>query len=143
MCKAQRTAIGAEAFKAMYNPTGSNASAFGKCVSKAAQADKQNRVKAAEQCRTEREDANFAATHSGQSFAQVYGSNDNDRNAFGKCVSAKAHAAAAEQQQTTVKAAKACKAERALNRQAFATKYSGNGNSSAFGRCVSQKSKNG
>ena len=39
---------------------------------------------AAQECRAEREaDATL--------FAETYGTNDNDRNAFGKCVSAKVH----------------------------------------------------
>jgi hypothetical protein len=47
------------------------------------------------------------------------------------------------QVQTTFKnAAKACKAERAQNPDAFATKYGTNANKrNAFGKCVSQKAK--
>ena len=141
-CKAQRTAIGAEAFKAMYNPTGANSSAFGKCVSKAAHAEQENRTEAAKQCRAEQEDTNFAATHGGKSFAQFYGTNKNGRNAFGKCVSAKSEASSTTEQQKTLNAAKACKAERSLNRSAFEQKYGTNKNRrNAFGKCVSSKSK--
>ena len=39
---------------------------------------------AAQECRAERE-ADAAV------FAETYGTNDNDRNAFGKCVSTKVH----------------------------------------------------
>jgi len=141
-CKAQRTAIGAEAFKAMYNPTGTNSNAFGTCVSRAARAEQENRTEAAKQCRTEQEDANFAATHGGKSFAQFYGTNKNGHNAFGKCVSAKAEASSVAEQQTTLTAAKACKAERAADRAAFEQKYGTNGNRrNAFGKCVSSKNK--
>jgi hypothetical protein len=45
---------------------------------------------AAKACAAELASTGFAATHSGQSFAAFYGSNDNDANAFGKCVSMKA-----------------------------------------------------
>jgi hypothetical protein len=39
-----------------------------------------------------------------------------------------------------MKAAKACKAERAADRTAFVTKYGGKA-ASAFGKCVSSKNK--
>ena len=141
-CKAQRTAIGAEAFKAMHNPTGTHSSAFGKCVSKAARAEQENRIEAAKQCRAEQEDTNFAAAHGGKSFAQFYGTNKNGHNVLGKCVSAKSEASSATEQQATLNAAKACKAERNLNRAAFEQKYGTNANRrNAFGKCVSSKSK--
>ena len=141
-CKAQRATLGAEAFKAMYNPGGTNASAFGKCVSKAARDEQENRTEAASHCRAEQEDANFAGSHAGKSFAEFYGTNKNGRNAFGKCVSAKSEASSAADQQKTLNAAKACKAERDLNRSAFEQKYGTNKNRrNAFGKCVSSKSK--
>lgn len=68
--------------------------AFGKCVSgkvrSAVAEDRAERVNAAQACRTEREDPGFAAAHGGVSFDEFYGTNANNRNAFGKCVSAKA-----------------------------------------------------
>jgi hypothetical protein len=45
---------------------------------------------AAKACTAEQADASFAANHGGKSFAQFYGANANDANAFGKCVSMKA-----------------------------------------------------
>jgi hypothetical protein len=42
---------------------------------------------AAKECKAQAADAGFAAGHEGHSFAEFYGTNDNDRNAFGKCVS--------------------------------------------------------
>src|SRR5438093_11562353 len=45
---------------------------------------------AAKACAAEQANTTFAATHSGKSFAAFYGTNDNDANAFGKCVSMKA-----------------------------------------------------
>jgi hypothetical protein len=45
---------------------------------------------AAKACAAEQANTNFAATHGNTSFAAFYGTNDNDANAFGKCVSMKA-----------------------------------------------------
>jgi hypothetical protein len=45
---------------------------------------------AAKSCAAEQANTGFATTHSGSSFAAFYGTNDNDANAFGKCVSMKA-----------------------------------------------------
>ena len=47
-------------------------------------------MNAAKQCKAERRDENFAASHGGESFAEFYGTNRNNKNAFGKCVSKKA-----------------------------------------------------
>jgi len=52
-------------------------------------------------CKAERADANFAAGHGGKTFAEHYGTNANKKNAFGKCVSAKAKAKPKPQQTTT------------------------------------------
>jgi hypothetical protein len=64
--------------------------AFGKCVSskaKSASAEaRQNTLNAAKQCKTERSELGPAE------FRAKYGKNANDRNAFGKCVSALAKA---------------------------------------------------
>lgn len=50
--------------------------------------------------------------------------------------------AAAPGQQADKNAAKSCKAERALNPEAFKTKYGTNANkANAFGKCVSKLSK--
>ena len=141
-CKNELATLGAANFRSLYAPTGNGENAFGKCVSKHAQAAKVNRTNAAKACKAEQAmpEAEFRATHGGQSFAEFYGKNKNDRNAYGKCVSSKAHAANEQQEAATMKAAKACKAERAANRAAFTAKYGGKA-SSAFGKCVSSKSK--
>jgi hypothetical protein len=44
---------------------------------------------AAKACAAEMANTSFAASHGGRSFAAFYGANDNDANAFGKCVSMK------------------------------------------------------
>ena len=89
-CKAEEAADPA-AFKAKYG-TGNGKNAHGKCVSQKAKenkaaADKAERekVNAAETCRAEQAQDPAA-------FAQKYGTNENDRNAFGKCVSKTAKA---------------------------------------------------
>jgi hypothetical protein len=102
--------------------------------------DRQN---AAKECRAER--GSSAATR--EAFKH-WGTNKNKKNAFGKCVSARARA---EQRQTiaaVTNAAKECMAERALNPAAFALKYGTNNPNAkypnpgnAFGKCVSGKAK--
>jgi len=140
-CNAQRTAIGTAAFNQLYGTNANKSNAFGKCVSKLAKADEQNTANASQTCKAERDDASFAANHGGKTFAQFYGTNKNGHNAFGRCVSQKAQAAAQTQQQATIKAARACKAEQKTNPTAFKNKYGTNAKnkSNAFGKCVSQK----
>jgi hypothetical protein len=140
-CKEQRTAMGVDAFKALYGTNKGKKNAFGKCVSKqekaqdtALQEAKQN---APATCRAERE-ADPAA------FAEKYGTNESNKNAFGRCVSQTAKAAAneaiEEHDDDVVAGAKACKAERKLDPAAFAEKYGTNENNrNAFGKCVSQQ----
>ena len=101
---------------------------------------------ASKECRAER--GSDPATQ--EAFRQKYGTNENGKNAFGKCVSGKAKKA--EQQEdaedlaaieATKNAAKECDAERgdtAESRAAFQEKYGTNKNKkNAFGKCVSGK----
>ena len=77
-------------------------------------------------------------------FKTRYGTNGNKANAFGKCVSGKAKKAeeSVEAEEARENAAKKCKAERALNPDAFKTKYGTNVNkANAFGKCVSKLAK--
>jgi len=139
-CAAERTAIGTPAFNQLYGTNALDRNAFGKCVVKLTRAEAQNTAKATEACRAEQSDVNFASTHGGKTFAQFYGTGKNGHNAFGRCVSQKASAAAQAQQQATIRAARACKAERTADPTAFKNKYGTNANkSNAFGKCVSQK----
>jgi hypothetical protein len=140
-CTTELKAIGAANFKLLYAPGGSGANAMGKCVAKHAKLAAAARTNAAKACGAEQamDDAAFRAAHSGKSFAEFYGNNENDKNAFGKCVSAKAHAATIAAEAATLKAAKACKTERAAGKAAFTARYGGK--ASAFGKCVSAKSK--
>jgi hypothetical protein len=134
LCKQQRTAFGPLAFKLLY---GGGSNAFGRCVSKLSSTVQNNNANAAKQCKAERDDAAFAATHDGKTFAQFYGTGAHGNNAFGKCVSSKAKAQQDAQQQATINAAKQCKTERTtLGPAEFTKKYGGRSN--AFGKCVSK-----
>jgi hypothetical protein len=92
-CKAERSADEA-AFQAKYGKNKNGKNAYGKCVSSKASehkaamdaADRQEATElknAARECAAERKSSGREA------FAQKYGKNKNDRNAFGKCVSGK------------------------------------------------------
>jgi hypothetical protein len=133
-CKAERTAMGEQAFKLLYGTNADRSNAFGKCVSKHARAEQKAMMNGSQTCRAERDTLGEAA------FNAKYGKNGNDRNALGKCVSQHAKAALADQREATIKAAKTCKAERAsLGAQAFRAKYGTNHNkANAFGKCVSK-----
>ena len=134
-CSTERNAMGTAAFKLLYGTNTNRSNAFGKCVSKLAKQNAKNRANAASQCRTEQ-----AADPN--AFAAKYGTGKKHRNAFGNCVSQTAKAAAAQQQQARVNAAKACWTERKADPAAFKTKYGTNTNkSNAFGKCVSGKVK--
>ena len=95
-CKAEEAADPA-AFKAKYG-TGNGKNAHGKCVSQKAkenkaEADRRERqdVNSAQECRAEQSQNpdEFKAAHGGKSFTEFYGTNENGKNAFGKCVSTK------------------------------------------------------
>jgi hypothetical protein len=79
---------------------------------------------AAKECRTEQ--GTTDATR--QAFAEKYGSNANDRDAFGKCVSSRARQKEAERH-----------AARRAARHACASRKHGKGH--AYGRCVKSKTK--
>lgn len=148
-CKALRKAMGEVNFTKTYGTNKNGKNAFGKCVSKKAHEEATERsdaaTNAAKQCKAAQADPNFAATHGGKTFDQVYGTNKNGKNAFGKCVSTQAKAnkqQADAQDQAVVNAARTCRAEQKLDPAAFKTKYGTNGNkSNAFGKCVSKTAK--
>jgi hypothetical protein len=152
-CKTELATIGPMAFKLLYSPGGTSANAMGKCVSKHARTAATSVANAAKACKAEQAmpEADFRAAHDGKSFAEFYGKNKNARNAYGKCVSSKATATIEALEAATLKAAKACKAERALpvadfraahDGQSFGEFYGKNKNDrNAYGKCVSSKSK--
>jgi hypothetical protein len=79
-----------KSFAQFYGTGPKGANAFGRCVSSKAKLasaeERQDTVNAARQCKSERRTMGVPA------FRARYGKNANDRNAFGKCVSALAKA---------------------------------------------------
>ena len=138
-CTALRASMGVHAFRAYYGLNGGKANAFGKCVAKQKAARAANLTSAGKACKAEMANAAFATAHAGQTFAQMYGANENDKNAYGRCVSSRANAAGQAQVAATIKAAKACKAERSGTAAAFASMYGSGAN--ALGKCIAAKSK--
>ena len=92
-CKAERgtTAESMAAFRARYGTNANKANAFGKCVSgkvkkaKEQEAEEQGeaRENAAKKCKAER----GTTAQTIEAFKDKYGTNANNANAFGKCVS--------------------------------------------------------
>jgi len=88
-CKQDQTNMGPTLFAQTYAGSGPAASAFGKCVSSHAKSAQDQNANAAQSCKAQQADTNFAAAHGGKTFDQVYGSNNSkgkgaDNNAFGK-----------------------------------------------------------
>ena len=139
---------------AMFAPTvGAAYKNLGACVSVKTAQEAQNTSNAAKLCTEERDgDAAAFLAAKGKSFADLYGTG-NKKNAFGKCVSAKANAATATQQATELNAAKQCKlwranatvfvaANSAADGKTFASYYGTNAKkTNAFGKCVSKLAK--
>jgi len=83
------------------------------------------------ECKTER--GNSSATR--EAFKARYGS-------MSRCVSRTAAEEEGERKKARANAARDCKAERALDRDAFNENYGKNGNKkNAYGKCVSKKAK--
>jgi hypothetical protein len=165
-CKALRTSSGspeafASAVKAVVGAKKVTVkNAYGKCVSNQAKNNAEDadqaHSNAAKDCKAERAqtDEEFGAAHGGKTFAEQYGTGKNGKNAYGKCVSQKAHenkAEAAQENKDELSAAKQCKAEKAQSDEefgaahggkTFAQQYGTNKNGkNAFGKCVSSKAK--
>lgn len=142
-CRTEQTQMGKATFAQTYGTNKNRSNAFGKCVSKRAQATSdaqdQAQTNAAKSCKAEQA-ADPAA------FQTKYGTGKNGKNAYGKCVSQQAKAQTnqqvSDQTAADVSAAKSCKTERAADPAAFKAKYGTNKNkSNAFGKCVSAKAK--
>jgi len=145
-CRTERgdSAAAREAFAVRYGTNANKRNAFGKCVSQRSRSEERQREEtadnAAKQCKTERTELGPEA------FAAKYSTNAKQRNAFGKCVSqttrenkAERDEADAEKIEARKSAARDCRAEREMGRDAFAQKYATNANKrNAFGKCVSQ-----
>jgi hypothetical protein len=71
-------------------------------------------------------------------FGDLYGTNANKSNAFGKCVSARAKA----NSQAKSDATNACRTEQTADATAFKAKYgTGKSGNNAYGKCVSANAK--
>jgi len=135
LCKQQRRTIGMAAFRALYAPAGTPKAAMDACLASQKSIIGIAAKNAAMDCKAEQ-------AQDATAFAAKYGKNENDKNALGKCVSAKTKESVEQQQQGTLNAAKKCKAERSQGAEAFASKYGTNKNKrNAFGKCVSKLAK--
>jgi hypothetical protein len=139
-CTAALHSMGVTSFKALYGDPPKGQHAMRNCQGKQHGSAATVVGNAAQQCKAEQADPNFAATHGGLTFDQFYGTNPNDRNSFGKCVSSKVQATEAQVQTNLQNAAQQCRAERSqIGDTAFTDKYGSNKNKkNAFGKCVSQ-----
>jgi hypothetical protein len=122
-CRALRTQLGVSLFDLSYGKNKNDRNAFGKCVSATARLQAHNELSASATCAAEQSDPNFAGDHGGQTFDQFYGTNADQSNAFGKCVSGKAKTASTVHTHAIVHAALTCKAERKSDPAAFKSKY--------------------
>jgi hypothetical protein len=134
-CRAIRTQLSASLFNMSYGKNKNDRNAFGKCVSSTAHLQARNELSASATCAAEASDPNFASAHGGQTFYQHYGSNTDQSNAFGMCVSGTAKAASTAHTDAVVHAARTCKAERKSNPAAFNSTYK------RFSACVKALSK--
>lgn len=135
LCKQQRRTMGMAGFQSTYAANGNPKDALDACVARHSQLASTDAKNAAKYCKAERvklgEDV----------FKSTYGTNKNDANAFGKCVSSYAKDQSEDRQESTLNAAKKCKAERAQDPAAFKN-YGTNANmTNAFGKCVSKLAK--
>src|SRR5947209_8432668 len=158
-CTSMRTSMGKQTFSEAFGKNRNDRNAFGKCVSKQQSQDTTDQANAhnsAEKtCRAQQSDPNFSTTTGGgKTFDQFYGTNKNDRNAFGNCVSqnAKAQSTSTENSQVQAqdKAAKTCLSQQSDPNfstttgggKTFNQFYGTNKNDrNAFGKCVSKNAK--
>lgn len=122
-CRAIRTTLGVSLFDLSYGKNKNDRNAFGKCVSTTAHLQAHNELSASATCAAAQADPNFASTHNGQTFYQVYGTNSDQSNAFGMCVSSTAKTASNAHTQAVIHAAQTCKAQRKSDPAAFKSKY--------------------
>jgi hypothetical protein len=130
-CKSEKAQMGTTTFKATY-AAGSMSGATKVCVAKRDGSAEVALKNAAKACKAERA-ADPAA------FTTKYGTNKNGKNAYGKCVSAKARGATEQQTTARVNAAKACKKLKAEHKADFESTYGTTKN--AFGKCVSKMAR--
>ena len=130
--------MGATTFAATYGTNGSKANDSESASRRMRQSAHQDVSNAAKTCKAQQADPNFASSHDGKTFDQLYGTNTGNGkgggNAFGKCVSAQVQQSAHADVSSAVSAAKSCKAAQKSDPAGFATKYGKAKN--AFGKCV-------
>jgi hypothetical protein len=122
-CRAIRTQLGTSLFDATYGKNGNDRNAFGKCVSATAHVQAHTELSASAACAAQQSDPNFASSHGGKTFDQFYGTNTDQSNAFGICVSSTAKTASTAHTQTVIHAALTCKAEQKSDPAGFKAKY--------------------
>ena len=148
-CTGELHAMGVKAFKGLYGDPPKGQHAMRNCKRQHGKSAHTVINNAAQQCKVEQGDPNFAANHGGMMFDQFYGTNHNDHNAFGKCVSGKVPAVVAQQAENLQNAAQQCRAERSdpdfaasHGEKSFTDFYGTNRNKrNAFGKCVSGRAK--
>jgi len=133
-CRALRTSLRAALFAQAFGTNQNHRNAFGKCVSLVARSQSTSVVNAASACLSELNDASFAASHDGKTFAQFYGTNTDLSNAFGKCVAKKLEAATTKLQTSLSNASKTCQGLKRSDPSGFRTTYGSRPN--AFAKCV-------
>jgi hypothetical protein len=156
-CTNELHAVGIKQFKINHGDnTPKHQHAMRNCKGKHENSGENTVNNAAQACKAEQADPNFAAGHGGLTFDQFYGTNGKpgtngeNKNSFGKCVSTKVHEALAQNEANLQNAAQLCRAERADAN--FSASHGGKSFSdfygtakskhkNAFGKCVSQKAK--
>jgi hypothetical protein len=130
-CNSEKAQMGAKTFKATY-PASAASTATRTCVGKRDGGVATDVKNAAKECKAER-------AADATAFTKKYGTNKNGKNAYGKCVSAKAREAANQETEARVNAATTCKKLKAEQKAAFEKSYGTK--KSAFGKCVSKTAK--
>ncbi len=133
-CSFLKTRLGQPLFAQAFGTNTNHRNAFGKCVSLVARSQSTSVINAATVCQSELNDANFADSHGGKTFAQFYGTNTDLSNAFGNCVAQKLQAATTKLQASLTSASKTCRAMRSSDPAGFRSKYGSRSN--AFAKCV-------
>jgi len=101
-CREERgdTDASIAAFRDKYGTNASKKNAFGKCVSQKAKAKRQEQdqedAAEAETAKNAAQECDAERSADRKTFEDTYGTNHNKKNAFGKCVSQKAHEADGE-----------------------------------------------
>jgi hypothetical protein len=126
-CKTEKSEMGNATFKQTYA-----AKSVGKakkaCLAKNAGIAQTELKNAAHTCKAQRE--------SDAAGFQAWGTNENGKNAYGKCVSATAKGGVEEATENRVSAADTCKAMKKDDATSFTTTFGEKKN--AFGKCVSK-----